>query len=95
MRRLVLPLAGGGGSDVTVALSSVSVTVSAGTLGVARSNALAGSAATVSVGTLGVSRTSALTGSSVTAIAGTLTADATDGGGEVNYLMFARRTGRR
>lgn len=69
----VFVTAGGGGSDVTVALSGQAATASAGTLVPSSSKALSGQAATISAGTLTPTYSRALTGTAVTTSAGTLT----------------------
>lgn len=69
----VFVTAGGGGGDVTVALSGQAATASAGTLVPSSSKALSGQAATISAGTLTPSISKALSGTAVTVSAGTLT----------------------
>lgn len=64
---------GGGSPDVTLALTGLAATSSAGTLGVSHSQALTGQAATASAGSLTPSRSIALAGQAATASAGTLT----------------------
>lgn len=60
--------------DVTVSLTGVASTLSAGTLAPSNAVALSGVATTSSVGTLSPSTTVVLTGVSITSAAGTITA---------------------
>lgn len=67
------------GSDVTVALTGVSATASAGTLAPSNSKAITGTAATAAAGTLAPSNSKAVTGNAATGAAGTVAPSASIG----------------
>jgi concanavalin A-like lectin/glucanase superfamily protein len=66
-------------NDVTLALTGVSVTGNAGSLGISRTSSLTGSAATTSIGTLAPGLSTSISGNTATSSAGSVTTGRTVG----------------